>query len=322
MALIEPFNMTKSRDSCEDSKNFEIVRVHRWGEIVATLFLALLVAWIIRSVVKNEKFHWEVIGQYLFDEQVIHGLFLTLKLTAVAMTLAIVLGTILAQMRLSNNRVFVGFSWFYAWLMRGTPVLLQLVFFFNLGALYPTISLGLPFIQPFATWQTTELINGWAAAILGLGFNIAANMAEVIRGGILGVDRKQVESGISLGMKKSMINRRVVWPQALRIIIPPTGNFVIIMLLMTSLCSFIALTDLLFTVQKIGARNFFVMPMLIVAAIWYLTITSILMVGQYFLERRFGKSQWSQVHVKLEKPVNDLEPAEEAGKAAHDAQRN
>jgi polar amino acid transport system permease protein len=223
------------------------------------------------------------------------GLRLTLLLTVVAQFLGIVIGIILAIMRLSSNRVLARAAWIYIWFFRGTPLLVQLIFWYNISALYPEISIGIPFGPTFWQGNANELITPFAVAILGLALNEGAYMAEIVRGGIVGIDRGQSESAKALGMTHMQTLRRVILPQAVKVIIPPTGNQTILMLKTTSLVSVLALADLLYTAQTIYARTFETMPLLMVASLWYLAITSVLTFGQYFLERHFSEGKREQI---------------------------
>jgi polar amino acid transport system permease protein len=196
-------------------------------------------------------------------------------------------------MRLSSNRVLARAAWIYIWFFRGTPLLVQLIFWYNISALYPEISIGIPFGPTFWQGNANDLITPFAVAILGLALNEGAYMAEIVRGGIAGIDRGQSESAKALGMTHMQTLRRIILPQAVKVIIPPTGNQTILMLKTTSLVSVLALADLLYTAQTIYARTFETMPLLMVVSLWYLGITSVLTFGQFFLERHFteGKQQ-------------------------------
>lgn len=260
-------------------------------EYVTAGVLLLLAAWAATSIANNENFQWHVVGHYFFASPVMRGLLATCQLAVITMLLGIVGGVVVAAMRMSRNRVIVSVSWFYIWIVRGTPILVQLIFFYNLGALYPHIVVGLPFAEPFASWETTSLIGGWMAGVLGLSLNGSAQMAEIIRGGILAVDRGQSEAGRALGMTERQISRRIVLPQALRAIIPPTGSQVIHVTLLTSLVSVISISDLLFATEVIAAQTFQIIPLLIVASLWYLLLASVLMIGQHFLERWYSRSE-------------------------------
>lgn len=259
-------------------------RRHPWRWIGAAL-VAFVVWRIGNSMVYNENFGWEIVAEYLFSPVVLSGLGLTIWLTVAAMTLGIVLGLVVAVMALSSNPMLRYPANGYLWLFRGTPVLVQLIFWYNLAALYPVIQLGLPFGDVLAEYSTNALITPYTAALLGLSLNEAAYMAEITRAGISSIDYGQDEAAKSLGMSRLLTLRRIILPQALRVIIPPTGNQVIGMLKMTSLVSVISLYDLLYSVQGVSARTFQVIPMLIVACVWYLFMTSILSLGQKYIEK-------------------------------------
>jgi polar amino acid transport system permease protein len=270
----------------EDIKAVPVRRPGRW---IAAAIVLLIAASIIRSIATNRNFHWHVVGQYLFDSRVLHGVLATLYLTIIAMAIGIVLGVLLAVMRRSPNPVVSGGSWLYIWFFRGTPLLVQLLFWEFIAALFPTIDLGIPFGPSFIHLHSNSLITLFAAAILGLGLNEAAYMAEIVRAGIISVDEGQSEAAQSLGMSRLQIMRRIVLPQAMRVILPPTGNETISMLKNSSLVSVIGYADLLFEVEQIYGASYQTIPLLIVASIWYLALTSVAYVGQYFLERRFGR---------------------------------
>jgi amino acid ABC transporter membrane protein, PAAT family (TC 3.A.1.3.-) len=251
--------------------------------------MLVFAAMIIKGAVTNPAMRWDIVAKYLFSEAVLQGLVTTLQITVCAMLVGIVLGVVLALMRLSRNPILVFLAVGYSAVFRSIPVLVQLLFWFFLGAVLPTIGLGIPFGPVFFEVETNTLITRFGAALLGLGLAEAAYMAEIIRAGILGVPRGQSEAAAALGMSRAKALRRIILPQAMRMIIPPTGNQVISMLKMTSLVIAIALPDLLTSVQLIYARNFLQIPLLTVACIWYLVVTGVLTLGQYFLERRFGK---------------------------------
>jgi polar amino acid transport system permease protein len=251
----------------------------------------LVAAVLIYSVVTNERFQWGVWSDFLFDPRILRGVRATLELTVVSMAIGIVLGVVLAIMRLSPNPLVKGASWLYIWFFRGTPVLLQILFWgIGISALYPKISIGIPFGGPvIASGNANHLITLFVAAILGLGLNEGAYMAEIVRAGIISVDEGQHEAAASLGMTRLQTMRRIVLPQAMRVIIPPTGNETISMLKTTSLVSVIAYTELLYAAQLIYSVNFKTIPLLLVAAAWYLFFTTILSIGQYYLERYYAR---------------------------------
>ncbi len=266
------------------------VPVRRPGRWIAAAIVLVLAATLVRSVVTNPRFEWGLVGHYFLSREVLHGLLVTLELTVIAMAIGIVLGVVLAVMRLSPNPLVASASSSYIWFFRGTPVLVQLLFWSFVSALYPRIALGIPFGGPeLLHGSANALIPPFVAAILGLGLNEAAYMAEIVRAGILSVDEGQTEASQALGMTRLQIMRRIVLPQAMRVIIPPTGNETISMLKTTSLVSVIAFTELLYSVQQIYAVNYKQIPLLLVASIWYLIVTSILSIGQYYVERYFGR---------------------------------
>ncbi len=271
----------------EDIKAVPVRHPWRW---VSGVFVLLVAVSLIRSVVDNTNFHWQLVGHYLFSSRVVDGVLVTLKLTVISMAIGVVLGIVLAVMRLSPNKLVSGSSWLYIWFLRGTPLLVQIVFWNNIGALYPHISLGVPFGGPsIIDANANTLIPTSVAVILALGLNEAAYMAEIVRAGIISVSEGQTEAAQSLGMSRLQTLRLIVLPQATRVIIPPTGNEAIAMLKNTSLASVVAYSELLYSVQLIYSVNFKTIPLLMVAVIWYLAMTSVFYVGQYFIERRFGR---------------------------------
>lgn len=268
-------------------------RAHPWRWVAAAVVL-VLTAQLAHMLFTNPNFEWGVVYEYLRAESIMRGLGITLLLTVIAMTIGIALGVVLAVCRISSNPLLSGAAWTYIWFFRGTPTLVQLIFFYNLSALMPQVSLGIPFGPEFVSWETNSLITPLFAAILGLGLNEGAYMAEIIRGGILSVDPGQKEAAGALGMTQGRTMRRVVMPQAMRFIIPPTGNQVISMVKATALVSVIALSDLLYTAQTIYNRTFETIPLLIVTCVWYLIITSVLYVGQSYIERYYSRGDRSQ----------------------------
>jgi polar amino acid transport system permease protein len=271
------------------------VPVRHAGRWVATVVVAFIAVVIVNSVATNPRFGWGTVGHYLFSSRILHGLVVTLELTAVSMAIGIVLGVLLAVMRLSPNPLVAGASGFYIWFFRGTPVLVQILFWSFISALYPRISLGIPFGGPeFLHGNANTLITPFLAAILALGLNEAAYMAEIVRAGIISVDEGQTEAASALGMTRLQTMRRIVLPQAMRVIIPPTGNETISMLKTTSLVSVIAYPELLYSAQLIYAVNYLQIPLLLTASIWYLVVTSVLSVVQYYIERHFGRGSSSR----------------------------
>lgn len=269
-----------------DIKAVPVRHPARWVAAALVLLVALA---IVNSVANNPRFQWGVVGHYLFDPRILRGVRVTIELTLVAMTMGIVGGIGLAMMRLSANRLVSGASWGYIWFLRGIPLLVQLIFWNSLGELYPTIAIGIPFGPAFFHIDANTVLKPFLVCSLALGLNEAAYMAEIVRAGIISVDKGQYEAAGSVGMSRLMIMRRIVLPQAMRVIVPPTGNEAISMLKSTSLVSVIAYTELLYSVQLIYSVNYKIIPLLIVASFWYLVMTSVMYVGQYFIERRFGR---------------------------------
>ncbi|HEV7472349.1 MAG: polar amino acid transporter, inner rane subunit [Pseudonocardia sp.] len=281
---------TSSTDrDVRSSEPLDAVPVRHPGRWVAVALLAVLAAMFVHTVLTNDNFRWNVVGSYLFSGPVLNGLGNTLVLTVISMVIGIVGGILLAVMRLSPNPILSSVAALYIWVFRGTPLIAQLLFWNFLSALYPRLALGIPFGPEWISFDTNQLINQFAACLLGLGLNEAAYMAEIVRGGIQSVDHGQTEAAGALGMSRAQTLRRIVLPQAMRVIIPPTGNETISMLKTTSLVVVIGYFELLTSVQRIYSVNFQTIPLLIVAAAWYLALTSVLSIGQGFVERRFGR---------------------------------
>lgn len=277
-----------SAQRIDDAEAIKVVPLRRPGRWISATIIALLLALLVNSMVRNPRFEWPVVGRFFTSTAVLAGLGRTIELTVVAMAVGIALGVLVAVMRQSSNPLVTNASRAYIGLFRGTPLLVQLLFWFNFAALYPEISLGIPFGPTFWTGSVNALVTPFAAAILGLGLNEAAYMAEIVRAGILSVNEGEIEAAYALGMRKSTTMRRIVLPQAYRIIIPPTGNEVITTLKNTSLVSVISLPELLYSTQLIYSKNFQVIPLLIVASLWYLIVTTVLTIAQHHLERRLN----------------------------------
>ncbi|NLU66170.1 amino acid ABC transporter permease [Streptomyces sp. HNM0574] len=261
----------------------------RPGRWLAAGGALLVLALVLHSVVRNPRFQWGVVAQYFGTPAVLHGLWLTLWLTAAVMVLGFLLGTLLAVMRLSGNPVLRALAWGYVWIFRSTPLLVQLLFWFNIGALYPTLSLGVPFGPEFATFRTVNLLGAAVTALIGLTLHEAAYAAEVVRGGILSVDRGQTEAAQALGLSRARVLRRIVVPQAMRAIVPTAGNMLIGTLKGTSIVSVLAVQDLLYSVQLVYNRTYQVIPLLLVATLWYVAVTTVLTVGQFYVERYYAR---------------------------------
>jgi polar amino acid transport system permease protein len=289
MAADENIEQKDAAESAPAPAQIVAVPVRHPGRWVAAGVLLVLAAMLVHSLVTNKAWRWEVVWRFLFAERVLDGLWVTIELTVYAMIIGVVLGIVIAVMRLSPNPVVSTVAWTYAWFFRGTPVLVQVFFWSFIGALYPVLSLGIPFGPEFVFWDSNTLIPVFTGAVLGFGLNEAAYMSEIVRAGILSVDQGQTEAAEALGMTRLRILRRIVLPQAMRVIIPPTGNETISMLKTTSLASVIAVGDLFTVAQRIYGENYLYIPLLIVASIWYLVLTSLLSVAQYFIERRFSR---------------------------------
>lgn len=275
-----------------------VVKLRHPGRWVLTALVLLGVAMLVHTLFSQverggtlqSRFGWDVIWQYFTTSSVLQGLVVTLELTVVAMVAGVVLGVVLAVMRMSEAPVVSSVAWVYIWFFRGTPVLVQLLFWYNLSYLFPHITIGIPFTDvTFITINANTWVTPLVAACLGLSLNEGAYMAEIVRAGISAVDEGQHEAASALGMTRMRALRLVVLPQAMRVIIPPTGNETISMLKTSSLASVVTVTELLYSVNQIYARTYETIPLLIVASIWYLIMTSILTVGQYYLERRYAR---------------------------------
>ena len=266
------------------------IRLKHPGRIVFAIILIGALALFVIDASQRPAYGWDNFAKYIFDRRISQAAFNTLMLTVYSMVIAILLGITLAVMRLSDNPVVKGVAWLYLWIFRGTPVYVQLVFWGLISTIYATIDIGIPFTAPWIVFQTKAVISFFWLAVIGLALNESAYMAEIVRAGILSVDPGQEEASTALGMSWLQTMRRVIIPQAMRIIIPPTGNEVISMLKTTSLVAAIPLTtDLYGVARDISAVTYTPIPLLIVASLWYLLFTSLLMVGQYFLEKRFSR---------------------------------
>jgi polar amino acid transport system permease protein len=273
-------------------------RVGRWLGVAA---VALGLAWIAYQVITNPGFQWSIVGRYMLDPTVLQGVAMTIELTFFVMVLGVLIGIVIALMRLSRDPLLNFCAHGYVWFFRGTPVLVQLVFWYNLAALFPQLALGIPFGGPKVfEISATVAISSFTAALLGLGLNEGAYMAEIIRAGLLSVESGQTDASKALGHRPWQTFRVVVLPQAMKAIVPPTGNQVIGMLKYTSLASVVALHELMHSVETIYSRTFETMPLLIVAALWYLILVSILSVVQLFIERHYLRGWQAEVHLPLE----------------------
>ena len=275
--------------SIQELKEADVARARRKPPLLRWALYAVitaLIAGFLWICSENPNFEWGVVAQYFTHESILHGIKMTLGLTVISMTLGTILGLVCALGKLSESRFFNALANGYLWFFRSTPLLVQLLFWYNLAALFPEITVPFMGVLP-----TNDLITPLTAAVIGLSLNEGAFMGEVIRAGLLSVDPNQKETAQAFGMSRSQIMFRILIPQAMTAIIPPTGNQVISMVKATAMVSIIAMDDLLYSVQAIYNVTFQIIPLLIVAVIWYLIITSVLSVIQWLIERHFAKGR-------------------------------
>ncbi|MEW2076715.1 amino acid ABC transporter permease [Streptomyces sp. NPDC012403] len=265
------------------------IPVRHYGRYVSAVIALVLLGGIVYAFSQG-RINWDAIPEYFLDDRVLDGVVKTLLITVLAMAIGIFGGILLAVMRLSKNPVTSTIAWFYIWFFRGTPVLVQLVVWFNLGLVFEYINLGPVYKDEWSQFMTPLL-----TVLLGLGLNEAAYMAEICRAGLLSVDEGQTEASHALGMSHAKTLRRIVIPQAMRVIVPPTGNEVINMLKTTSLVSVVQYSELFRVAQDIGQSSGAPAEMLFLAAAWYLLLTSVFSVGQYYLERYYAKGSTRQL---------------------------
>ena len=268
--------------------------VPRPGRWVSAIVVAILAAMAIHGLVTNKNYQWNVVAQWLFSQSLMQGVAFTIILTVLAMVIGTILAITMAIMRQSVNPVLRWVAMAYIWFFRGTPIYTQLIFWSLLPTLYPQMSFGVPFLGSAFGWEisfdTATYFTPFWMAFLGLGLNEGAYLAEIMRAGLLSVSKGQWEAATALGMPRATIFRRIILPQAMRVIVPPIGNETISMLKTTSLVSAIPFTlELTFIARQRGQATFAPVPLLIAAAIWYLVITSLLMVIQSMIEKHFGK---------------------------------
>jgi polar amino acid transport system permease protein len=288
---------TRGRNAREPDANpstsfepLKAVPIRHWGQLVTAVILLALVLAFILALAQNKKLDWSVFWQGLTAPEVLGGLVVTIELTVVSMTAGILLGVLLAVARLSSNRVLQALSAGYVWFFRGVPLLVQILVWGNFALLFPRLGIGVPFTDIlFVSVNTNVILTSFVASCIALGLHEAAYMAEVVRGGILGVDSGQGEAAAALGMTSRLSMRRIVLPQAMRLILPPTGNQLITLFKSSSLVTVIAGQDLMTVVTGIGATTYRVMEALFIGTFWYLVIVSLLMIGQRFLEKRAAR---------------------------------
>jgi polar amino acid transport system permease protein len=273
-----------------EPERFRIVPARYHARTAGTIFGIVVLAAVLNSVLGNPRWGWDVFAEWFFDPAVLAGLGRTLLLTLLGAAFGFALGTVLALARVSSSPLLSALSWGFVWLFRSIPLIVLLLLINNLGYLYETITLGVPFTGiDFLTFPTTQTITPFMAAVIGLTLNMGAFSAEMIRGGILSVDQGQHEAAAALGLPKGRESRRIVLPQAMRAILPTAFNEIIGLAKGTSVVYILALPELFYTIQIIYRRNLEVIPLLMVATIWYVVILSVLSVVQYYIERHYAR---------------------------------
>jgi polar amino acid transport system permease protein len=266
------------------------VPIRHWGRWVAASVIVAIVLWLSIAAAGSHALDFATVRRFLLNRTILQGVRNTLLIAVLAQATGIFLGVTLAVMRLSNNPVLSVSSWIYIWLFRGTPVLVQLIFWFSLPLVFKNLTVAIPIVHvTLYRVPMVEFMTPFKAAFLGLALNEGAYMAEIVRAGIVSVDPGQVEASQALGMDSRLTLRRIVLPQAMRVIIPPTGNEFISMLKTSSLASVVLYPELLRRAQDIYSTNLRTLELLAVASIWYLVLTTVASIGQYYLERRFAR---------------------------------
>jgi polar amino acid transport system permease protein len=266
-----------------DISDMRVIRPISYGRYLAVALILLAAALIVKSFADGQ-FNWSVTWRYMFWPNIMLGLVNTIWMSIVCMAIGIIIGLACALARDSVNPVLRGASFFYTWFFRGAPLILQLLLWFNLALIFPRVSL-------FGLFEArmVDIMTPAVAAILGFGLNAGAYASEIIRAGLLGVDRGQFEAAKAIGMTNSIALRRIVIPQAMRTVLPPLGNEFISLIKMTSLASIIGFSDLLRSVQNVYFINTRIIEMLMVATIWYLVVVTVLSILQHRLEVHFGR---------------------------------
>lgn len=285
---IDPHLEARPEDSTGPLK---VVRVRHWGRWVVSALIILLVAQFLWSLATNEKYGWGTFAEYFLSDAVLEGLRMTLWLTVISIIGGFAIGTVLAVFRLSESRLLNAAAWAYIWFFRSVPILVQILVWYNLGYLYPQLGLGTPFTHDFwlVSFPTTTLLTAFAAVAVGLTLHQAAYSAEIIRGGILSVDAGQTQAAAALGLPRRVRFFRIILPQAARSILPAAFNEIVGQVKGTSVAFIVALPELFYSVQVIYGRNQQIIPLLLVAVVWYAIITTVLSIVQYYVERRFSR---------------------------------
>ncbi|WP_454813049.1 amino acid ABC transporter permease [Paenarthrobacter nitroguajacolicus] len=272
-----------------------LARKIRYGQLLGGAVVLVVLGNLANLLATNENMQWDVVWKYFLGIDLVNGLVLTLQLTLFAMLIGLVLGATLALMRMSSNPLISGVSGLYIWFFRGTPLLVQIIFWFNISLLFPKIEIGIPFGGPtFYSGNTNDLVTPVLAGLLALSLNEGAYMAEIVRAGILSVAPGQLEAAQTIGLSRFATTTRIILPQAMRVIIPPTGNQLIGMLKTTSLVSVIAVPELLYSAQLIYSKTYETVPLLVAASIWYLIVSTILSYFQGHIERHYGRGTRAQ----------------------------
>nr|WP_042195761.1 amino acid ABC transporter permease [Kibdelosporangium sp. MJ126-NF4]CEL22207.1 Amino acid ABC transporter permease protein [Kibdelosporangium sp. MJ126-NF4]CTQ92988.1 Amino acid ABC transporter permease protein [Kibdelosporangium sp. MJ126-NF4] len=275
----------------KDTVPARILPRRRYGNWIAGCLVAVAVLLVVRSALTNDNFSWPVFGRYVFSSSVLLGLARTVELAVIAMALSILVGVALAVMRQSSNRVLNTVSGAYIWLFRATPLLVLLLLLYNMAALYPTITLGVPFGADLFTVDTNQVITVVGAAIIGLTLHESAYCAEIFRAGLVSVDHGQREAAEALGIPGGLMVRRIILPQAMRAIVPPLTNQFVSVVKTTSIVSVISMPELLYSVQAISARTYDTIPLLLVVTFWYLVLTAVLTIAQRYVEQYFNRGR-------------------------------
>ncbi|MFF4602831.1 amino acid ABC transporter permease [Streptomyces sp. NPDC001339] len=284
-----PHTGPDARPSPDDPASLKVVPARHYARWAAAVAVIVLVAQFVHGLATNPVWEWGVFRDYMLSETIVQAVWVTLQLTAYATVLGFLLGTVLAFMRLSRSPVLQTVAWTYVWVFRSIPMIVQLVFWFNLSALYEELGVGIPFGPVFWSVDSNSLIGTIGAAVIGLTLHQAAYAAEIVRGGVIAVDHGQLEAAAALGIPRLRQIRRIVLPQAMRAILPTAGNEIIGLLKGTSVVYVMSIGELFYQVQVIYGRNGRVIPLLLVATVWYVVLTSLLSVAQYYVERRFAR---------------------------------
>jgi len=276
-------------------RDVSLARQPHIGRWITAIVIIAIVVWIVYSAAVNPNISWEVVGHYLLNTNILEGLLVTLELAVIAQVLALIVGLVIAFFRLSNNPVLQAFSVAYLWLFRSTPILVLILIAGNIALFIPRITIGVPFTDVvLIDANTNSVIPAFVAAVIALVLHDSAYDSEIIRSGIQSVDTGQQEAASALGLTWWQSQRKIVLPQALRVMVPPLANQFVTLLKSTALVSVIGVTDLLTEAQNISANNLRTIELLLVATVWFLVVTSLASVGQRYLERRLGRGNAQQ----------------------------